>query len=126
MDSVNRSEDIAIQTRRIFITFYIYIRSAIFSETVPYIYIIIIMYIIIYIIIWDSFHENGPSFIYIKCYKNASRLNCYIFRTVKGINFLFSTLHTIAFVYRKIHFGVLHLLRISTATFDTPPGSNPP
>ena len=75
---------------------------------------------------WDSFHENGPSFIYIKCYKNASRLNRYIFRTVKGINFLFSTLHTIAFVYRKIHFGVLHLLRISTATFDTPPGSNPP
>ena len=80
----------------------------------------------IYIYIWDSFHENGPSFIYIKCYKNASRLNRYIFRTVKGINFLFSTLHTIAFVYRKIHFGVLHLLRISTATFDTPPGSNPP
>ena len=64
--------------------------------------------------------------IYIKCYKNASRLNRYIFRTVNAINFLFSALYTTPFPYDKIHFGVLHLLRASIATFDTPPGSNPP
>ena len=78
------------------------------------------------IIIWDSFRQNGPSYIYIKCYKNASLLNCYIFRTVNAINFQFSTLHTTPFPYGKIYFGVLHLLRASIATFDTPSGSNPP
>ena len=80
----------------------------------------------IYIYIWDSFRQNGPSYIYIKCYKNASLLNCYIFRTVNAINFQFSTLHTTPFPYGKIYFGVLHLLRASIATFDTPSGSNPP
>ena len=65
------------------------------------------------------------SHIYI-CYKNASRLNRYIFRTVNAINFLFSALYTTPFPYDKIHFGVLHLLRASIATFDTSPGSNPP
>ena len=79
-----------------------------------------------YIYIWDSFRQNGPSYIYIKCYKNASLLNCYIFRTVNAINFQFSTLHTTPFPYGKIYFGVLHLLRASIATFDTPSGSNPP
>ena len=78
------------------------------------------------VIIWDSFRQNGPSYIYIKCYKNASLLNCYIFLTVNAINFLFSTLHTTPFPYGIIHFGVLHLLRASIATFDTPSGSNPP
>ena len=81
---------------------------------------------IIIINIWDSFRQNGPSYIYIKCYKNASLLNCYIFLTVNAINFLFSTLHTTPFPYGIIHFGVLHLLRASIATFDTPSGSNPP
>ena len=76
--------------------------------------------------IWDSFRQNGPSYIYIKCYKNASLLNCYIFRTVNAINFQFSTLHTTPFPYGKIYFGVLHLLRASIATFDTPSGSNSP
>ena len=88
-----------------------------------YIFIIII---IIIIIIWDSFRQNGPSYIYIKCYKNASLLNCYIFRTVNAINFLFSTLHTTPFLYGKTLFGVLHLLRASIATSDTPVGSNLP
>ena len=76
--------------------------------------------------IWDSFRENCASYIYIKCYKNASRLNRYIFRTVNAIHFLLSALHTTPFPYDKIHFGVLHLLHASIATFDTPPGSNPP
>ena len=58
--------------------------------------------------------------------KNALRLICYNFRTVNAINFLFSTLHTAPFLYGKIHFGVLHLLLVSIATFDTPLGSNPP
>ena len=64
--------------------------------------------------------------IYIKRYKIYLRLNHYNFRTVKGINFLFSTLNTTSFLYGKIHLGVLHLLRASIASFDTPPGSNPP
>ena len=64
--------------------------------------------------------------LYIKCYKIYLRLNHYTFRTVKGINFLFSTLNTTSFLYGKIHLGVLHLLRASIASFDTPPGSNPP
>ena len=53
-------------------------------------------------------------------------MNRYIFRTVNAINILFSTLHTTPFLYGKISFGVLHLLLASIATFDTPPGSNPP
>ena len=73
--------------------------------------------------VWDSFHENVVSHI---CYKIPLRLNHYNFRTVKAINFLLSTLHTASFLYGKIHFGVLYLLRASIATFDTPPGSNPP
>ena len=44
--------------------------------------------IIIYIYIWDSFHENGPSFIIIKSYTIAIYLNRNNFRTVKAINFL--------------------------------------
>ena len=72
---------------------------------------------------WDSSRENVVRIIYIKCYKNASRLNRYIFLTVNAINFLFSPRHTTPFLYGKIHSGVLHLLR---ATLDTPPGSNPP
>ena len=64
--------------------------------------------------------------IYIKRYKIYLCLNHYNFRTVKGINFLFSTLNTTSFLYGKIHLGVLHLLRASIASFDTPPGSNPP
>ena len=80
--------------------------------------------IILYIYIWDSFHENGPSFIIIKCYKIAMYLNRNNFRTVKAINFLLSALHTTPFLYGKIHFGVLHLLRARIATSDTPPGSN--
>ena len=58
--------------------------------------------------------------------KNALRLICYNFRIVNAINFLFSILHTAPFLYGTIHFGVLHLLRVSIATFDTPLGSNPP
>ena len=83
-------------------------------ETVPY----------LYIYIWDSFHENGPSFISIKSYKIALHLNRNNFRMIKAINFLFSTLHTTPFLYGRIHFGVLHLLCAKIATSDTPPGSN--
>ena len=75
-------------------------------------------------IIWDSFHENGPSFIIIKFYKIALHLNRNDFRTIKAINFLFSTLHTTPFLNGKIHFGVLYLLCARIATSDTPPGSN--
>ena len=89
-------------------------------ETVPHVYYTM------YIYNWDSFHENGPSLIYIKCYKNASLLNRYIFRTVEAINFLFLTLYTTPFLYGKIHFGVLYFLRASIATSDTPVGSNLP
>ena len=48
----------------------------------------------IIIVNWDSFHENGPSFIIIKSYKIAMYLNRNYIRTVKAIDFLFSTLHT--------------------------------
>ena len=58
-------------------------------------------------------------------YKNHSRLNRYNFRTVHAIDFLFSTLHTTPFLYGKILFGVLHLLRACIATSDTPQGMNP-
>ena len=61
-----------------------------------------------------------------KCYKISLRLNHYSVRTVKAIDFLFSTLHTIPFLYGKILLGVLHMLHTSIATFDTPPGPNPP
>ena len=63
-------------------------------------------------------------YIYIS-YKNHSRLNRYNFRTVHAIDFLFSTLHTTPFLYGKILFGVLHLLRVCIATSDTPQGMNP-
>ena len=78
--------------------------------------------------IYGTVHEKMSFriYIYIQCYNNASLLNRYIFRTVNAINFLFSTLHTTPFPYGKIYFGVLQLLRASIATFDTPPGSNPP
>ena len=78
-------------------------------------------YIYIYM---GQFHENGPSFILIKSYKIALHLNRNNFRTIKAINVLFSTLHTTPFLYGKIHFGVLHLLRARITTSDTPPGSN--
>ena len=74
------------------------------------------------IYIWDSFRQNGPLFIIIKCYKIALHFNHNNFRTVKAIDFLFSTLYTTPFFYGKVHFGVLHLLCVSIATFDTPPG----
>ena len=48
------------------------------------------IYIIYYIYIWDSLRENCPSHIYMNCYKNASLLNRYIFRTVNAINVLIS------------------------------------
>ena len=58
--------------------------------------------------------------------KNALLLKCYNFRRVNAIVFLFSALHITPFLYGKILFGILHLLLASIATFDTPPGSNPP
>ena len=73
---------------------------------------------------WAAF--NCPSQIFTKCYKIALRLNHYNFRTVKAIDFLFSTLNIASFLYGKIHFGVLNFLRASIATSDTPPGSNTP
>ena len=76
---------------------YKYTRS-LFAGTVPYIY---------------------------KSYKNHSRLNRYNFRTVHAIDFLFSPLHTTPFLYGKILFGVLHLLRARIATSDTPQSMNP-
>ena len=72
------------------------------------------------------YEKRDLAFIIKKYNKNALRLICYNFRTVNAINFLFSTLHTAPFLYGKIYFGVLHLLRVSIATFDTPLGSNPP
>ena len=77
--------------------------------------------------IYGKVYEKRDLACIIKKYnKNALRLICYNFRTVNAINFLFSTLHTAPFLYGKIHFGVLHLLHVSIATFDTPLGSNPP
>ena len=75
--------------------------------------------------IWVSFRENEPSLYIYKSYKNHSRLNRYTFRTVHAIDFLFSPLHTTPFLYGKILFGVLHLLRARIATSDTPQGMNP-
>ena len=60
------------------------------------------------------------NFIYI-----ASNSKRYIFKRVCTIDFLFSALHTTPFLYAKIYFGVLHLLRARIATSDTTPGSNP-
>ena len=77
--------------------------------------------------IYGKVYEKRDLACIIKKYnKNALRLICYNFRTVNATNFLFSTLYTAPFLYGKIHFGVLHLLRVSIATFDTPLGSNPP
>ena len=72
------------------------------------------------------YEKRDLAFIIKKYNTNALRLICYNFRTVNAINFLFSTLHTAPFLYDKIQFGVLHLLHVSIATFDTPLGSNPP
>ena len=48
----------------------------------------------------------GPSAYYKKnVIKMALCLNCYNFRTVKAINFLFSALHTAPFLYGKVHLG---------------------
>ena len=41
-------------------------------------------YIKMYYNTWDSFRQNGPSFIIIKCYKIALHLNHNNFRTVKA------------------------------------------
>ena len=77
----------------------------------------------IYIYIYGKVYEKRDLACIIKKYnKNALRLICYNFRTVNATNFLFSILHTAPFLYGKIHFGVLHLLRVSIATFDTPLG----
>ena len=72
------------------------------------------------------YEKRDLAFIIKKYNKNALRLICYNFRTVNAITFVFSTLHTAPFLYGKIHFGVLHLLRVSIATFDIPLGSNLP
>ena len=72
------------------------------------------------------YEKRDLAFIIKKYNKNALRLICYNFRTVNAITFLFSTLHTAPFLYGIIHFGVLHFIRVSIATFDTPLGSNPP
>ena len=78
-------------------------------------------------LIYGKVYEKRDLACIIKKYdKNALRLICYNFRTVNAINFLFSKLHTAPFLYGIIHFGVLHLLHVSIATFDTPLGSNPP
>ena len=47
--------------------------------------------------------------------KSALRLNCYNFRTVNAIVFLFSALHTTPFLYGKMHFGILNVLHASVA-----------
>ena len=73
-----------------------------------------------------QFPRKCPLAINIKYYKICFRLNRYNVRTVKAIDFLFSKLNTTSFLCGKIDFGVLHLLRVSIATFDTPPSSNPP
>ena len=58
-------------------------------------------------------------------YINASCLNRLNSVTVYAINFLFSTVHTTPFLYRKIHLGVLRLLLARIAMSDTPQGMNP-
>ena len=74
------------------------------------------------IYIYGTFYEilMLVNFIYI-----ASNSKRYIFKRVCTIDFLFSALHTTPFLYAKIYFGVLHLLRARIATSDTTPGSNP-
>ena len=47
-------------------------------------------------VIWDRFHEKGPSAYDKICYKNALRSNRYNFRTVNAIDFLYSTFITIS------------------------------
>ena len=54
-----------------------------------------------------------------KCHKNGSHLNCYNFRTVKAINFLFST-PTTPFLCVKIYFAALHLHGADVMRSDTP------
>ena len=85
-------------------------------------YIIIIIIIIIKLenVLYGIVSEKRH--IIKKCYKMALRLNCYNFRTVKAINFIFSALHTPPFLYGKGHFGVLNMLHASIATSDTPKG----
>ena len=76
----------------------------------------------LYIYIYGTFYEilMLVNFIYI-----ASNSKRYIFKRVCTVDFLFSALHTTPFLYAKIYFGVLHLLRARIATSDTTPGSNP-
>ena len=79
------------------------------------------IYIFIYNV-WNVLCDfDACDFIYI-----PSNSKLYIFQTVCALDFLFSALYTTPFLYAKLHFGVLHLLRVSIATSDTPPGSNPP
>ena len=81
-----------------------------------------ILLYVLYIYIYGTFYEilMLVNFIYI-----ASNSKRYIFKRVCTIDFLFSALHTTPFLYVKIYFGVLHLLRARIATSDTTPGSNP-
>ena len=97
------------------------------SRCLYYNVVYVSMYCTCTVRIWERVYEKRDLACFIKKYnKNALRLICYNFRTVKAINFLFPTLHTAPFLYGKIYFGVLHLLCVSIATFDTPLGSNPP
>ena len=60
------------------------------------------------------------------CYKNALCLNRCNFRTVHGIDLLFSTLHTTPFQYVTLYFGVLRKLCADVTRPDGPWGSKTP
>ena len=62
----------------------------------------------------------------IKCYKNASRVNCYNFPTFNAVDFLFSTLHTTPFRYGETYYGVLHQFLADATKSNTTWGSKPP
>ena len=80
----------------------------------PVIFIMSLFYFI-----WNRFREEGPSI------ENESRFNRYNVRTVNTINFLFSTLYTIPFLYGKQYFGVLHEYSADVTKSYTPWGSKP-
>ena len=69
----------------------------------------IVFYTYLYIVLISSLPFNGTVSAkiapWLKCYKNASRLNRYNCPTDNAIDFLFSTLHTTPFHYDVLKIG---------------------
>ena len=73
------------------------------------VYMYMCMHIHMYIYIWDSFRENGPSFIIIKLYKITLHLNCNNFRMVKAINFLLPLLLCLKWILLHVHVHITYV-----------------